>query len=107
MELINLVEIVKEQGKGVRAYEEFARQARRNIDEKPDFAAANFLLAVAAERFVDAYHDRPLLTQIAEQEFDRYANFVDQLESAIGNKDCENHIQVLNAIARQIYENRS
>ena len=39
MGLIHLVDIVKEHGKGVRAYIECARQARRNAEEKPELAA--------------------------------------------------------------------
>ncbi len=104
MKILDLEDIVERNGKGVRAYLDCSRQARENIRRNPDLAVFNFLLAVAADQFIDTYEDQPLLSQTAGREFDRFSGFVETLESAASDRSSELQIRALNDVALAIAE---
>ena len=97
-----LVNIIEDSGKGVRAYVECSRVARKNIAETPELATAFFLLSVACDRFVDAYDDQPLLSQRAEDEFLHFKSYVDRFEAAEKENSEAARITALNEVARQV-----
>jgi len=103
MKLLDLEGIVEKNGKGVRAYLDCSRQAHENIQQNPELAVFHFLLAVAADQFIETYGDQPLLSQTAGREFDRFSSFVETLETAAGNPD-EAQLHALNEVALGIFE---
>tara|TARA_R110002167_G_scaffold44741_15_gene134519 strand:- start:2094 stop:2432 length:339 start_codon:yes stop_codon:yes gene_type:complete len=106
MKMTELVTTIEANGKGVRAFGECGRQARDRIAENPDQAAAYFLLAVAADRFVDTYDDQPLLAPRADDEFLIFKNYVEQFEKARESGSDDAMLKALNDVSRQIAEHR-
>ncbi|MFK5978235.1 MAG: hypothetical protein QM488_05050 [Rhizobiaceae bacterium] len=106
MSITELVNIIEDNGKGVRSYAECSRVARKNIAETPDMAIAYFLLSVACDRFVDAYDDQPLLSQKAEDEFLHFKSYVDRFEAAENENSETAKLKALNDIARQVAEHK-
>ncbi len=102
MSMTELVTIIETNGKGVRAYQDCAQTARDRVKARSEEAAAYLLLAMAAETFVDAYDDQPLLSQNAENEFLRFKNYVEQLESIEKNSDGATKLDALNRVAAAI-----
>lgn len=102
MSMTELVQIIENQGKGVRSYVECARTARERIKTQSDNAAAYYLLAIAADKFVDAYDDQPLLSQNAEDEFLHYKNYVEQLEAAAAQAEASKKLDALNRVAASV-----
>lgn len=106
MLMTELSKIIEEQGKGVRAYAECARTCRERLKTHSDQSAANFMLKIAADRFVDAYDDQPLLSQRAEEEFEEFKSYVDRLEAAQQASDPLVKLDALNRVATQIANHR-
>ncbi len=102
MSLTELVEIIEDQGKGVRAYAECARMCRDRLQSRSGLSAAYLLLTIAADKFVDAYDDQPLLSQRAEDEFLRFKGYVDQLQAGEQQTDATVKLETLNRIAAEI-----
>lgn len=98
----SLIESLNEQGASVRAYEACARRARARIVDEPENAAALFLIAVAAQRFVDAYDDQPLTVDAANEELGAFKTYVDALESAFSNGSSDDKVAALNRVAAQL-----
>lgn len=102
MSMTELVKIIEDQGKGVRAYVECARICRDRLKTQSDLAAGYFLLTIAADKFVDAYDDQPLLSQRAEDEFLHFKNYVEQLDKAQTSDDPTVKLEALNRVATEI-----
>lgn len=102
MSMYDLVNIIEEKGKGVHAYSECAKLAREHLKTPSDQSAAYFLLAFVAGRFADTYDDQPLLSQIAESEFEKFKSYVDQLENADKSDNSTQKLDTLNRIASEV-----
>ncbi|MDF1776677.1 MAG: hypothetical protein P1V13_11635 [Rhizobiaceae bacterium] len=102
MRISDLLDIIENQGKGVRSYIECARICQERINEKPEDAASYYLLKIAANRFVDAYDDQPLLSNLADSEFLNFKNYVDQLHAAEQEADPAMKLSTLNRVAHEI-----
>ncbi|MEP3279227.1 MAG: hypothetical protein ABJN26_13195 [Stappiaceae bacterium] len=102
MSMLELVQVIEEQGKGVRAYSECARICQERLNTHPDQAAGYYLLKIAANRFVDAYDDQPLLSQTAEDEFQSYKHYADQLEPLHVSSDLNEKLDAVNRVAALI-----
>ena len=102
MSLIELVKIVETNGKGVRAYVECVRAARGYLETQSHYSAAFFLLHAAAEQFIDRYDDQPLLSERAEDEFQRFRAWAEQLATAHDSADQVFVLKTLNAVAADI-----
>lgn len=97
-----LVKGLNEKGGSVRAYEACARAARSRIAAEPDNAAALFLIAFAAQRFVDAYDDQPLTVEAAGEEMEQFSSFVSALDAGWAAGTAEAKLDALNKVAAQI-----
>ncbi len=97
-----LLKNLDEQGRGVRAYDACARAARNNTINHPDKAAAFLLIAIAAQRFVDAYDDQPLTVEKAGEEFDQIGSLIALLGDAYATDSAEKKIAALNTVAAQL-----
>lgn len=102
MSMTELVNIIEDQGKGVRAYIECARRCRDRLMTHSDQSAAYFLLAIAADKFVDTYDDQPLLSQRAEDEFLHFKNYVEMLVEAEQSSNAETKLRTLNDVAADV-----
>ncbi|MEJ8472556.1 hypothetical protein [Roseibium algae] len=102
MSMTELVRIIEDFGKGVRAYNECSRACRDQLKVQSDTAAAYFLLAIVAEKFVDTYDDQPLSSPIAEAEFKRFKGYVEQFEATERASDPSAKLDTLNRIADEI-----
>ncbi|MCR9138832.1 MAG: hypothetical protein NXI27_22715 [Alphaproteobacteria bacterium] len=99
MRMSELVKIIEDQGKGVRAYIACARLCRDQLKTRSDQSAAYLLLAVAADKFVDTYDDQPLLSQRAEDEFLHFKSYVDRLDEADRSSNADDRLKALNDVA--------
>lgn len=106
MRMTELLKIIEDNGKGVRAYSECARAAREGIKTQPNQAVSYYLLSIAADRFVDTYDDQPLLSQGAEDVFQSFKSYVDQLAATEQESDAAKKLQVLNQVATEIAEDK-
>ena len=104
MSMTELIEIIEENRKGVRAYTECARTCRDRLAAHPDQSAEYFLLTVAAENFVNAFDDQPLISHRAEDEFLRFKSYIDLLH-AVGQEDADAKLATMNRIATDIANN--
>lgn len=102
MSISELVGIIEGQGRGVRSYIECARTCQERINENPDEAASYYLLKIAANRFVDAYDDQPLVSTLADSEFLNFKNYVEQLHAAELETDPAMKLSTLNRVATEI-----
>lgn len=102
MSISELVGIIEAQGKGVRAYMECAQTCQKRINECPNDAASYYLLKIAANRFVDAYDDQPLVSTLAESEYLNFKNYVDQLHAAELESDPAMKLGIINRVATDI-----
>lgn len=102
MRILDLLGIIEEQGKGVRSYGECARICQQRINQQPADAASYYLLKIAANRFVDAYDDQPLLSSLADSEFLNFKNYVEQLDAAAIHDDATKKLEILNKVAVDI-----
>lgn len=102
MSMTELVKIIEDLGKGARAYVECGRTCRDRLRTQSDHSAAYFLLTIAADKFVDAYDDQPLLSQRAEDEFLHFKSYVDQLEATERETDPAANLVTLNRVAAEI-----
>lgn len=102
MRMIELIKVIQDQGKGVRAYIECARRCREQIKNDADQAAAYLLLTIAADKFVDAYDDQPLLSQRAEDEFLHFKNYVEKLVETDQSASSDIRLAALNSVAADI-----
>ncbi len=102
MSMTELVSILETNGKGVRAYVECGREARRCITEYPEQAIAYFLLAVTADRFVEAYDDQPLYSDKAEEAYLRFKKHVDQIIRAEKENSDSVMLKTLNEMSVEI-----
>ncbi|MEP4378434.1 MAG: hypothetical protein ABJ215_08110 [Alphaproteobacteria bacterium] len=105
MSMTELIEILEENGKAVRAYGASARACRDRLKAHPDQSAAYFLLTVAAENFVNAFDDQPLISQRVEDEFLRFKSYIDLLHAAEQGGDADAKLATLNRIATEIATN--
>ena len=97
-----LLEQVTTGGSNVRTYSVCVRQARARMDSEPDNAAALFLIAYAAQRFVDSYHDQPLTVEAASDELKQFSAMVKLLSDAFSGKSADARNAALNQAALQI-----
>ena len=104
MQLSDFVEIIEANGKGVRAYRECARTAREALKSEPEQMTALFVLASAADKFIDAYDDQPLNGEEAEKEFLRFKSYVETLESA---SDAAAMVMALNKVVSDVVNLKS
>lgn len=102
MSISELLGIIEGQSKGVRSYIECARTCQERINEYPDQAAAYYLLKIAANRFVDAYDDQPLVSTLADSEFLNFKSYVDQLQAVEQDTDAASKLGTLNRVATEI-----
>lgn len=102
MSMTELVKIIEDQGKGVRAYIECGRMCRDRFKTHSGQSAAYFLLTVAADKFVEAYDDQPLPSPSAEDEFLHFKSYVDQLEATERETDPAKNLVTLNRVAAEI-----
>lgn len=102
MSISELVGIIEGQGKGVRSYIECARTCQERINAHPDQAVSYYLLNIAANRFVDAYDDQPLVSTLANNEFLNFKSYVDQLQAVEQETDSAMKLCTLNRVATEI-----
>ncbi|WP_153769949.1 hypothetical protein [Labrenzia sp. CE80] len=102
MSMTELVKIIEDNGKGVRAYSECNRACRDQLVVQSETAAAYFLLSMVSEKFVDTYDDQPLSSSIAEAEFKRFKGYVGQFEASERAADPAEKLNTLNRIADEI-----
>lgn len=102
MSISELVGIIEDQKKGVRAYIECARICQERINAHSDEAAAYYLLKIAANRFVDAYDDQPLVSTLADSEFLNFKSYVDELHAVERESDSAKKLNTLNRVASKI-----
>lgn len=98
----SLVNGISEAGGGVRAYIACGRDARLRIAEEPENAAALFLIAYAAQRFVDAYDDQPLTVANAAEELSQITSIVQLLDNAFTKGSADSKLSALNEVASQL-----
>lgn len=103
----DLHEILEKNGGSVRAYEICARTARSRAVEEPENSAALFLLAMAAQRFVDAFDDQPITVLEAASEGDKIGTYITDLSAAYSQPDPDLKISALNVVARALSEKRT
>lgn len=106
MQMTELLNIIEDNGKGVRAYSECGRAARKCIKTQSDEAAAYYLLSIAADRFVETYDDQPLLSQGAEDAFLNFKSYVELLAATGRESDATAKLQALNRVATEIADDR-
>lgn len=106
MRITELLNIIEDNGKGVRAYSECGQAARECIKTQSDQATAFYLLSIAADRFVETYDDQPLLSQGAEYAFQNFKNYVEQLAAITQENDAATKLQTLNRVAAEIAGDR-
>jgi len=102
MNISELMSIIESQNKGVRAYIECARICQERINSQSEQAAAYYLLKIAANRFVDAYDDQPLVSTLADSEFLNFKSYVDQLHAVEQEADPAMKLSALNRVASEI-----
>lgn len=100
----HLVEMVREQGHGVRAYEACAQAAGEGMRKQPDLAAAYYLLGAAANHFVELYGDQPLSSEKAAAHLTRYEEFASTLGTAFEGNDDAAKISAVNAVAGKLMD---
>ncbi|HBT02519.1 MAG TPA: hypothetical protein DEB47_22330 [Citreicella sp.] len=88
-----------EQGNGIHAYRSVARLAYRTAIDRPDQAAAFFLLATIADAFVERHERMPLLSKEAEQSFATFRSDLEALGAAYERQDTTEILAVLNRIS--------
>ena len=103
----DLHKLLDEHGGSVRAYEICARTARSRAVAEPDNAAALFLLAMAAQRFVDAFDDQPITVQETAKEGEKIGGYITDLSAAFSQSDPAKKIAALNIVARALSEKRT
>lgn len=96
------LEILDEKGGGVRAYEACANAARTRIKEEPEVAAPCFLIASAAQGFVEAYDDQPLSTTAAGEAYQAFKSDIQALSKAFSNGDAGERLETLNRVAANV-----
>ncbi|MGJ8532752.1 MAG: hypothetical protein ACSHYC_11280 [Alphaproteobacteria bacterium] len=106
MRMTELLNIIENNGKGVRAYSECGRAARECIKTQSDQATAYYLLSIAADRFVETYDDQPLLSQGAEDAYLNFKSYVEQLAETEQENDAAKKLQTLNRVAAEIADDR-
>lgn len=106
MRMTELLNIIEEYGKGVRAYSECRRAARECIKTQSDQAAAFYLLSLAADRFIETYDDQPLHSQGAEDAFQNFKNYVEQLAAIEQDDDPASSLRSLNRVAADIADDK-
>ena len=100
----SLLTSINEQGGSVRAYDACARAARARIAAEPDKAAALFLIAIAAQRFVDSYDDQPLTVEAAGAELARFGSYIEALDGAYSQGAAAARLDALNEVAARLAE---
>ncbi len=95
---------LNELGGGVRAFDKCAREARARIASEPDNASALFLIAFAAQRFVEAYDDQPLTVDAATAERDAFQDVVKTLDKAFAGGSVDDKLSALNIVAHKLTE---
>lgn len=103
----DLSEIIDENGRSVRAYEICARTARNRAISEPENSAALFLLAMAAQRFVDSFDDQPITVDEAAKQGEKIGTYIESLDAAFRSADCEEKLSSLNKVAKALSEKRS
>jgi hypothetical protein len=98
----HLVETIRDQGQGVRAWETCAREAATAVDNKPDLAAPYFLLGVAAGRFVEIHFGEPLTGEKAQIQLDRFEGYAAKLGKAFSGDDEALKLKTLNEVAAEL-----
>ena len=98
----NFLEILEQQGGSVRAYEACAEAARSYMHETPETAAACFVIASAARKFVDSYDDQPLSSVAAKQEYEAFKADIRALGEAYGKGTDSDRLAALNRMAERI-----
>lgn len=106
MRMTELLKIIEDNGKGVRAYSECGQAARECIKTQSDQAAAYYLLSIAADRFVETYDDQPLLSQGAEDAYVNFKSYVEQFVETELENDAGKKLQTLNRVAAEIAGDR-
>jgi N-carbamoyl-L-amino-acid hydrolase len=101
----NITDIIREKGKGARAYQAAAASARQSALAEPDRAAAYFILATAAQEFGDLHYDGSYHTSVFEQELERFQSYVDMLDEAFSNSDSDQRLSVISKIATTMIRN--
>lgn len=103
----DLHKLLDEHGGSVRAYEICARTARNRAVEEPENSAALFLLAMAAQRFVDTFDDQPITVSEAAKEGEKIGGYITDLGEAFDQSDPAVKITALNLVARSLSEKRT
>lgn len=105
MSMTELIEILEDNGKAVRAYGEISRACRDRLKNLSGQSAAYLLLAVAAENFANAFDDQPLASQKVEDEFLRFKSYIDEFHTAEQGADAGVKLSTLNRVASEIANN--
>jgi len=103
----DLNKLLDEHGGSVRAYAICARTARSRAVEEPENAAALFLLAMAAQRFVDSFDDQPITVLETAKEREKIGGYITDLSEAFSQSDPGLKIAALNIVARALSQKRT
>jgi hypothetical protein len=98
----HLVEIIRDQGQGVRAWETCAREAADAVADNPDLAAPYFLLGAAAGRLVETYFGEPLSSDRAKTLLTRFEAHATHLGQVFSTDDDVAKLKTLNAVASDL-----
>ena len=102
----DLLELIDENGRSVRAYEICARTARNRAIGELDNSAALFLLAMAAQRFVDSFDDQPITVDEAAREGEKIGGYITDLNDAYNQSDTGIRISALNKVANALSQKK-
>ncbi len=97
-----LTEILIKNGKGIHAYRACAERGYEAAGEKPDAAAAFFLLARSAEMFVDMNERMPITSKDIDAAFAQFQSNVEALDSAWTNGSERETTKALNFVAHSL-----
>ncbi len=99
-------DLLEKNGGSVRAYEICARTARNRAVDEPENSTALFLIAMAAQRFVDSFDDQPISVNEVAKEGEKIGGYITNLSDAYNQPDPELKIAALNVVASSLSQKR-
>jgi len=97
-----LIETLTRNGKGIHAYRACAEQGYTAAADRPDAAAAMFLLARIAEAFADINERMPITATDVDSAFARFGDHVQRLNAAWNDGTEAARLAALNHVAGEM-----
>ncbi len=97
-----LIELLEDLGKSTRGYRKCAEVALAAAAENPDIAAPLYVLATAAERFVDINDRMPVPSKVMQAAYESYIGDVATLRDGFAGDDDKQKVDLLNSVAARI-----